>query len=166
MACNCKCKNGSDSLDFLTPAPGGTEASATYIIGLTHNTCLGRNISVDDANFPVIAQLAATPIGSPVDLGNGVLCQECRIRGTVTYCPCGSCKTETDIVNMVVCLPCSETTSPTLTIGTVAASPKAETVYVKDCYGCCCQQQKTCTKQIALTTSINVAAAAAAASNG
>lgn len=164
--CNCKCKNGSDSLDFLTPGPGGTEASATYMIGLTHNTCGGRNLLVNNPTKPVIAQLTATPIGTPVDLGNDMLCQECLIAGTVTYCPCGACSPQTEYVSMNVYLPCSEATSPTLTIGKVAASPKPETVYVKDSYGCCCQQQKNCTKQIALTTSINVASAAGASANG
>lgn len=159
--CNCNCRNGNDNLDFLTPAPGGTEASATYIIGLTHNICGGRNIQVDDLAHPVLSQLTITPIGTPIDLGNNVLCQECMIGGTVTYCPCGSCKPEQDYVTMMVCLPCSEATSPTLTLGKVAASPKSVTVYERDETGCCCKKQKDSTKQIAITTSINVASAAA-----
>ena len=36
MNCKCRCKNGSDVLDFLTSVPGGTAADATYEIGLTH----------------------------------------------------------------------------------------------------------------------------------
>ena len=63
MSCNCNCKNGSDVLDFLTPAPGGTEASAVYVIGLTHYTCGGRKMLVDDTTHPVISQLTATPVG-------------------------------------------------------------------------------------------------------
>ena len=41
MACNCNCifKNGQDVQDFLIPAPGGTEANATYVLGLTHLPC-------------------------------------------------------------------------------------------------------------------------------
>lgn len=164
--CNCNCRNGSDSLDFLTPAPGGTEASATYIVGLTHNTCGGRNLLVADSTHPVLAQLTATPIGTPVDIGNGVLCQECQIVGTVTYCPCNSCSPQVDYVSMIVCLPCSEATSPTLTIGKVAASPKPVIIYINT-DGCgCCKQVKPCTKQINITTSINVSAAAAASENG
>ena len=152
--------NGTDVLDFLTPAPGGTEASATYIIGLTHNSCGGRNMLLNDPTHPVIAQLTATAVGSPIDLGNGVLCQECQIAGTVTYRPCNSCSPQVEYVSMRVCLPCSEATSPTLTIGTTAASPKPVTVYVNNgCCGCCAQT-KPCTKQIAITTSINVTPAA------
>lgn len=160
--CNCRCKNGSDALDFLLPAPGGTETDAAYIIGLTHNTCGGRNLLVADATHPVLSQLTATPIGQPVDLGNGVLCQECLIAGTVTYCPCNACSPQVEYVSMNVCLPCSTATSPTLTIGKVAASPKPVTVYVNNGECGCCQQTKPCTKQIAITTSINVSSTAAA----
>lgn len=160
MKCNCICKNGSDVKDFLLPAPGGTEANSTYVLGLTHYTCGGRNMLLADSTHPVIAQLTATPVGSPIDLGNGVLCQECQISGTVTYCPCNSCSPEVEYVSQRVCLPCSEATSPTITIGTVQASPKPITVYVNNgCCGCC-QSVKPCTNQIAITTSINVVPAA------
>lgn len=157
--CNCNCKNGRDNLDFLLPADpsGAAEGTTTYIIGLTHNTCGGRNILAADPTHPVLSQLTITPIGTPIDLGNGAYCQECRIAGTVTYCPCGSCHPTSDYVLMDVCLPCPAATSPTLTLGTVAASPKAMTVYRKDACGCCCPTTAACTKQIALTTSIAVA---------
>lgn len=157
----CKCNlNGSDVLDFLTPAPGGTEANATYQIGLTHYTCGRRQMLLSDPTHPVIADLKATPIGAPVDLGNGTLCQECQIAGTVTYRPCNACSPQVEYVSKRVCLPCSEATSPTLAIGTVAASPKPITVYVNNgCCGCCAQT-KPCTNQIAITTSINVTPAA------
>lgn len=157
---NCRCKNGADFLDFLTPAPGGTEADATYIIGLTHNTCGGRNLLLADAAHPVTAQLTATPVGTPVDLGNGVFCQECLISGTVTYCPCNACAPQAEYVSMNVCLPCSAATSPVLAIGTVAASPKPVMTYVDNGNCGCCRQAAPCTKQIALTTSINVTPAA------
>ena len=157
---NCYCKNGQDVLDFLTPAPGGTEASATYLIGLTHFNCGGRNTMVADTLHPVLASLTAEPVGTPIDVGNGTLCQECQIAGTVTYRPCNSCEPRTEYVSQRVCLPCSEATSPTLTIGTVAASPKPITVYVNNgCCGCC-QSTKPCTNQIAITTSIEVTAGA------
>lgn len=160
MTCNCSYRNGQDVLDFLTPAPGGTATDATYIVGLTHNTCGGRNMLLNDATHPVIAELTATAVGAPIDLGNGTLCQECQIAGTVTYCPCNSCSPQVEYVSKCVCLPCGAATSPTLTIGTVAASPKPVTVYVSNgCCGCC-QQTKPCTKQIAITTSINVTPAA------
>lgn len=153
----CRCNlNGKDVLDFLTSVPGGTEANATYLIGLTHYTCGGRNMQLADTIHPVTANLAATAVGTPIDVGNGALCQECRITGTVTYCPCNSCSPQVEYVNKTVCLPCSEETSPTLAVGTVAASPKPIIVYVNNgCCGCC-DQTKPCTNQIAITTSINV----------
>ena len=155
----CNCKNGSDVLDFLTPAPAGTETNATYIVGLTHYTCGGRNMLLADPTHPVLADLTATPVGTPIDLGNGQLCQECQLAGTVTYCPCNSCSPRVEYISQRLCLPCSTETSPTITVGTVAASPKPITVYQS--YGeCgCCQSTKPCTNQIAITTSLNVATA-------
>ena len=156
---NCNCKNGADSLDFLTSFPGGTPADATYEIGLTHNTCGGRKMSVVDSVHPVLSQLEVTPIGSPVSLGNDAYCQECQIAGTVTYKPCCSCTPRVEYVSLNVCLPCSSATSPTLTIGDVVASPKAITFYQNN--GCgCCQGTYSCTNQISITTSINVATGA------
>lgn len=158
--CNCVYKNGSDVLDFLVPFPGGTEANASYVIGLTHNTCGGRKMLVADPTHPVVASLTATPVGAPVNVGNGALCQECQIAGTVTYKPYNSCEPRTEYVSQRVCLPCSEATSPTLTIGEVAASPKPITYYQSDGQCGCCQGTLSCTNRIALTTSINVAAGA------
>ena len=160
MNCKCRCKNGSDVLDFLTSVPGGTAADATYEIGLTHYSCGNRQMLLNDSTHPVIAQLTAEAVGTPIDLGNDTYCQECQIAGTVTYCPCNSCSPQVEYVSQRVCLPCSSATSPTLTIGTVAASPKPIRVYVSNgCCGCC-QQTKPCTNQIAITTSINVATGA------
>lgn len=157
--CNCNVRNGSDVQDFLVPNPGNTDADATYLIGLTHFTCGNRKMSLNDQTHPVVANLTATPIGSPIDVGNGSYCQECLIAGTVTYCPCNSCSPQTEYVSKRICLPCSTATSPTLTIGTVVASPKPIMVYVNG--GCgCCQQATPCTNQIAITTSINVTPAA------
>jgi hypothetical protein len=156
--CNCNCKNGQDVLDFLTSVPGGTAANATYQLGLTHFTCGNRKMLVADPTHPVISQLTATPVGSPIDLGNGTFCQECQIAGTVTYKPCNSCSPQTEYVSQRVCLPCSSAVSPTLTIGTVAASPKPITYYQNN--GCgCCQGTYPCTNRIAITTSINVTTA-------
>ena len=156
----CNCKNGTDDLDFLIPVAGGTETDATYTIGLTHYTCGGRNMLLADPTHPVIAELTATPIGTPIDTDNGAFCQECIVAGTVTYRPCNSCSPRVEYVSKRMCLPCSSATSPTLTIGKVSASPKPITVYLNNgCCGCC-QSTKPCTNQIAITTSINVATGA------
>lgn len=156
--CNCNCKNGSDVQDFLVPVAGGTAANATYAIGLTHYTCGGRKMLVADTIHPVIAQLDVTPIGSPIDIGNGAFCQECQIAGTVTYKPCGSCEPRTEYVTTQVCLPCSSDVVPKVGIETVVASPKAITYYRNNGCGCCAGTYSY-TNQIAITTSINVATA-------
>lgn len=160
MNCNCNCKNGQDTLDFLVPYPGGTPADATYEIGLTHYTCCHRNMLLADPTHPVIAQLTATPIGAPISVGNDAYIQECQIAGTVTYRPCNACSPQTEYVSKRICLPCSAATSPTLTIGTVVASPKPIMVYQNNGECGCCQSAKPCTNQIAITTSINVTPAA------
>jgi hypothetical protein len=92
-----------------------------------------------DPTHPVLSQLTATPIGTPIDLGNGTFCQECQIAGTVTYRPCNACSPQTEYVSHRVCLPCSSATAPTLTIGTVVASPKPITVYQRNGQCGCCQ---------------------------
>ncbi len=160
--CNCNCKNGNDKKDFLTPFPGNTPADSTYILGLTHFTCCNRKMALADTEHPVKAELTVTPVGTPIYVGtdgNDSYCQECLIRGTVTYCPCGSCSPQTEYIYHRECLPCSSATTPTITVGTVAASPKPINVYVNNgCCGCC-QQTKPCTNQIAITTSLNVTTA-------
>ena len=158
MKCNCNYRNGQDVLDFLTSIPGGTAANASYMLGLTHNNCCGRNILAADTIHPVSAVLTAIPVGTPIDVGNGAYCQECLISGTVEYKPCNSCHPERDYVTKQICLPCSSDTTPTITIGTVEASPVPVTVYRNSNCGCC-QETLPCTKQIAITTSINVTTA-------
>ena len=156
--CNCNCKNGSDVQDFLVSVPGSTAADATFMIGLTHYTCGGRKMLLADDTHPVIAQLEATPIGTPIDVGNGTFCQECRIAGTVTYKPCGCCSPRTEYVTTQVCLPCSSAVTPKLGIETVVSSPKPITYYQASACGCCAGTYPS-TNQIAITTSINVATA-------
>lgn len=156
--CNCNQRNGSDVQDFLVSFPGGTPAAAAYELGLTHYTCGGRKLLVSDALHPVIAQLEAIPIGTPIDLGDGYFCQECQIAGTVTYKPCGCCEPRTEYVSLQLCLPCSSAVSPKIGIGEVVASPKAITYYQNN--GCgCCQGTYQSTNQITITTSISVATA-------
>ena len=152
--CNCNCRNGSDVQDFLVSVPGGTDADASYVLGLTHYTCGNRKMAVEDAAHPVKADLTATLVGTPVSVGNNAYCIECLISGTVTYKGCGCCSPRVEYVSYQCCLPCSSTTVPTITIGDVVASPKAITYYQG-----CCQGTYPCTNRIALTTSLNVTTA-------
>lgn len=153
--CNCCCRNGSDKQDFLI----SSETGGIYELGLTHYTCGGRKVLLQDAIHPVISQLDVTLIGNPVDLGNGIFCQECQVAGTVTYKGCGCCEPRTEYVSTSLCLPCTTATQPKVVIGNVVASPKAITYYQNN--GCgCCQGTYPCTNQISITTSIAVTAAA------
>lgn len=153
MSCKCNCKNGSDQKDFLL----ASETAGVYAIGLTHYSCGNRKMLLADPAHPVISDLQISPEGNPVDLGNGIYCQEFLIFGTVTYCPCGSCKPETEYVTWYDCITTTSATQPKLGLGTVNASPKPITYYVNN--GCgCCRATRACTNQIAITTSIEVTA--------
>ena len=92
--CNCMIKNGSDKKDFLL----ASETAGVYAFGLTHYTCLNQKMALNDPSRPVQCNLTIEPVGQPIDLGNGIYCQEFLVTGTVTYCPCGSCKPEPEDV--------------------------------------------------------------------
>jgi hypothetical protein len=116
-------------------------------------------MALADPSRPVQCNLTLQAQGQPIDLGNGIYCQEFLLAGTVTYCPCGSCRPATEYVTYQDCVLCTSATQPTLTLGNVNASPKPVTYYVNN--GCgCCRKTKDCTNQIAITTSIEVTAGA------
>ena len=127
MNCN---NNGKTFVVSLTTVPGGTAANANYQIQLDHYTCGNRKICTQEL-FPITADLKVTPLGTPIATpvnGVEVYCQEVLISGTCTFmpytcgCQCNTCP-RTDNIYCVTCVPCSSATTPTLTIGTAAASP-------------------------------------------
>lgn len=150
MACN----NGKTFVVSLTTVPGGTAANANYLLALDHYTCGNRKLCSQGEVFPVTADLKATAIGAPVDVGNGTFCQEVLISGTCTYmpyrcgcqCQCGVCPV-TDNIYCTVCVPCSTAATPTLTIGTSVASPTNA------------QPCNPVTNCVAITTTLNVTTA-------
>ena len=150
MACN----NGKTFVVSLTTVPGGTAANANYLLALDHYTCGNRKLCSQGEVFPVTADLKATAIGAPVDVGNGTFCQEVLISGTCTYmpyrcgcqCQCGVCPV-TDNIYCTICVPCSSAATPTLTIGTSVASP----TNVQPC--------SNVTNCVAITTTLNVTTA-------
>ena len=145
MNCN---NNGKTFVVSLTTIPGGTAANASYLLALDHYTCGNRKLCTQEV-FPVTADLKATAIGLPVDVGNSSYCQEVLISGTCTYmpyqagCNCGVCP-RTENIYCTICVPCSAATSPTLAVGTSVAAPT-------NVQPCC-----SVTNAIAITTSINV----------
>ena len=148
MACN---NNGKTFVVSLTTIPGGTAANANYLLALDHYTCGNRKLCTQEI-FPITADLKATPIGLPVDVGNNSYCQEVLVSGTCTYmpyvcgCNCNVCP-RTENIFCSICVPCSAATTPTLTVGTSVASPT-------NVQPCC-----NLTNAIAITTTINVTTA-------
>ena len=149
MNCN---NNGKTFVVSLTTIPGGTAADANYLLQLDHYTCGNRKLCTQEV-FPVTADLKATPIGSPVSVGNDAYCQEVLISGSVTYmpyqcgCQCGVCP-RTENIYCTLCVPCSAATTPTLAIGTSQAAPT-------NVQPCC-----NVTNCVAITTTLNVATGA------
>lgn len=145
MSCN---QNGKTLVEYLTPVPGGTAANATYMLALDHFTCGNRKLCTQEM-FPVTADLKATAIGTPVDVGNSTFCQEVLISGTCTYmpyqcgCQCNPCP-RTDNIYCTICVPCSSNATPTLAIGTSQASPTGA------------QPCRNVTNCVAITTTLNV----------
>lgn len=145
MSCN---NNGKTFVVSLTTIPGGTAANANYLLQLDHYTCGNRKLCTQEM-FPVTADLKATAMGLPVNVGNGSYCQEVLISGSCTYmpyvcgCNCNVCPRSENIY-CTICVPCSSAVSPTLTIGTSVASPTGA-------QACC-----NVTNAIAITTTLNV----------
>ena len=140
--------NGRTLVVSLTTIPGGTAANANYLLTLDHFTCGNRKLCTQEM-FPVTADLKATAMGLPVNIGNGSFCQEVLISGSVTYmpyvcgCNCNVCP-RTENIYCTICVPCSSAVSPTLTIGNSVAAPTGA-------QPCC-----NITNAIAITTSLNV----------
>ena len=146
MNCN---NNGKTFVVSLTTVPGGTAANADYLLALDHYTCGNRKLCTQEV-FPVSAELNAYPLGQPVDVGNGVFCQEVLIKGNVTFMPykCGcQCCPQEDKIYTTICVPCSSNVTPKVGIETSVASPT-------NVQPCC-----NVTNCIAITTTINVATA-------
>jgi len=149
---SCNCKNGTTEIDFLTLVPGGTAANANYLLSLTHYTCGNRKICANGF-YPISANLGYQVLNAPHDVGNGVFCCDVLVSGNVTYmpykcgcnqqCPCNQCPV-TDNVFVTLCVPCSSAAVPTVTAGSVVATPTNLT-------DCC-----NVTNAVALTTSFNV----------
>lgn len=69
------CKNGSTEVNFLTPYPGGTETSASYLLQLTHFTCGNKQICLNSGvTAPIVSNLSLQQVG------------EIRVQGNNTYC--------------------------------------------------------------------------------
>lgn len=142
------CNNGKTFVVSLTTISGGTAANANYLLMLDHYTCGNRKLCTQEV-FPISADLKATAIGTPVDVGNGAFCQEVLISGTCVYmpyangCQCNVCPREEQIY-CTLCVPCSSAAVPTLAVGNSVAAPT-------NVRPCC-----NVTNCVAITTTLNV----------
>lgn len=121
------CNNGKTFVNFLTPAPGGTEASASYLLGLTHYTCGNKKMCVNGADgMPIASNLDVQLLGGVNDLGNGQYCCDVRFVCDVTYqqvTGCGCCPNtclQTEKVVATLCVPCGATVTGVQANGVMA----------------------------------------------
>lgn len=129
MACN---QNGKTFYNSLTPYPGGTAASTSYLMDCTHYTCCNRQMCVNSANgFPLASNFDIQVLGTPRPVGDGgQFCCDIRCICDLTYqqvyrcgngCPNSCLQTEKVIVTK--CIPCPSADVPTVTALGVSASP-------------------------------------------
>lgn len=146
------CKtNGATYLNSCIPAPGATSTAATYSVELTHFLCGNRKICIN-GGFPLTSDLSFQVLGTPRSVGNSIYACDILCRGTVTYMPyvkdsCEKCNVcpRTENVWVVITIPISSATAPTITAGTVVVQP----ANVKDCCSIC--------NAVSLSTSFAVA---------
>lgn len=129
MACS---QNGKTYYNSLTPYPGGTAASTSYLMDCTHYTCGNRQMCINSADgFPLASNFDIQVLGVPRPVGDsGEYCCDIRCICDLTYqqvyrcgggCPNSCLQTEKVIVTK--CIPCPSADVPTVTALGVSASP-------------------------------------------
>ena len=156
--------NGKTFVNFLTPAPGNTAASASYVLGLTHYTCGNKKMCVNSADgFPVASNLDVQVIGAPRLLGNGEYCCMVRCICDVTYQQvfgCGCCQNQclqTEKVVATVCVPCSDVTPEATANGVTADAVNVQ---------CGCSTTNQCDLYVSFTLETTAAAETDEEGNG
>lgn len=146
MACN---ENGKTFFNSLTPYPGGTDASTTYLLDATHYTCGNRQMCVSADGFPLASNIDVQVIGVPRALGTEYCC-DVRCICDLTYqqvyrcgngCPNSCLQTEKVIITK--CIPCPSADVPTVTAVGVSATPVGAS--------CGCPSTNVCDVEFAFT---------------
>lgn len=146
MACN---ENGKTFFNSLTPYPGGTDASTTYMLDATHYTCGNRQMCVSADGFPLASNIDVQVIGVPRALGTEYCC-DVRCICDLTYqqvyrcgngCPNSCLQTEKVIITK--CIPCPSADVPTVTAVGVSATPVGAS--------CGCPSTNVCDVEFAFT---------------
>ena len=126
MACNSQ--NGKTFFNGLTPYPGGTDASTTYLLDATHYTCGNRQMCVNADGFPLASNFDVQVLGVPRASGSEYCC-DIRCICDLTYQQvyrCGGCPNsclQTEKVVVTKCIPCPSADVPTVTAVGVNATP-------------------------------------------
>lgn len=122
--------NGKTYVNFLTPVPGSTETSASYVLGLTHYTCGNKKMCVNNPEgFPVASNLDVQILGAPRLIPNTeVYCCDvrciCDLFYEQVYNNYGCCQNtclQTEKVVAVICVPVTSPDMPTVTASGVLA---------------------------------------------
>ena len=124
------CKNGATEVNFLTSYPGGTEASASFLLQLTHWTCGNRQMCLANGEgLPIVSNLTLQQVGEIQALGNDTYCCDIRCVCDLTYqqisgnscCPNYCLQTEKCVVT--VCVPVLSSDPVTLTPNGASVMP-------------------------------------------
>ena len=78
------CRNGSTSVNFLTPYPAADPQS--YLLQLTHWTCGNKQMCLNNGEgLPIVSNLSIQQVGEIQPLGGDTYCAEIRCVCDLTY---------------------------------------------------------------------------------
>lgn len=149
-------RNGNTVVDFLTPFPGSTEDSASYLLQLTHYTCGRKQMCLNNIEDLVASNLTVQALGAPEPIGDGTYCLHIRCVCDLTYmqvcgdacCPNYCLQTEKCVAT--TCVPVTSADAPTLTANGVIVTPVA--------ISCACNTTNTCTLDVSFSVEQGAAA--------
>lgn len=136
MNCNV---NGKTYVNYCTPAAGGTAASASYMLSLTHYLCGDKEMCINNGEgLPSISVLNSQVLNAPRLLGNGQYCCDVSFMCDLTYrevykCGCSNPCPQNERFTANYCLLLTSDTVPTVTVNGALVDPVGE----------CCASQKT-----------------------
>lgn len=124
------CKNGSTSVDFLTPFPSAGTGETSYLLRLTHYTCGNKQMCLNNAEgLPIVSNLTLQQVGEIQSLGGDTYCCDVRCVCDLTYqqisgnacCPNTCLQTEKCVAT--VCVPVTSADAVTLTPNGAMVTP-------------------------------------------
>lgn len=122
------CRNGSTSVNFLTPYPAADPQS--YLLQLTHFTCGNKQMCLNNGEgLPIVSNLSIQQVGEIQPLGGDTYCVEVRCVCDLTYqqisgnacCPNYCLQTEKCVAT--ACVPLLSSNPVTLTPNGASVMP-------------------------------------------